>query len=199
MASPVLAAPGPEGLAERVQALTAQLERLDDPLVRERMHELIGAILDLYGEGLERIFQALADPEATGPAIRDGLTRDGVVASLLLIHGLYPVGLETRVTEALDKVRPYMASHGGNVELLGLEHGVARLRLQGSCNGCSASAATLELAIKRALDEAAPDLLGIEVEGVAPAAQVGSAAASNGSPGPRDHTWLDCNGLVQLS
>ena len=195
----MLGVPGPEGLVDRVQALTGQLETLEDPLVRERMHELIGAILELYGEGLERIFQALADPAATGPAIRDSLTRDGVVASLLLIHGLYPVGLETRVTEALDKVRPYMASHGGNVELLGLDGGIARLRLQGSCNGCSASAATLELAIKRALDEAAPDLLGIEVEGVASPAKVEPSAVPHGIPQPRDHTWLDCNGLVQLS
>ncbi|MEO7477567.1 MAG: NifU family protein [Gemmatimonadales bacterium] len=159
-------APGPDGLVERVQALTAELDAIGDPAARRSAHELIGAILELYGEGLERIFQALADPQAMGPAIREQLTGDGVVASLMLIHGLYPVGLETRVTEALDKVRPYMASHGGNVELLGLEGGVARLRLQGTCNGCSASAATLELAIKRALDEAAPDLLGIEVEGV---------------------------------
>ncbi len=199
MASPVLA-PGPEGLVERVQALTAQLEALEDPLVRGRMHDLIGAILDLYGEGLERIFLALADPTATGPDIRDRLTADGVVASLLLIHGLYPVGLETRVTEALDRVRPYMETHGGYVELLGLEGGVARLRLQGSCHGCSSAAVTLELAIKRALEEAAPDLIGIEVEGAEPAGAVHSPAqSSNGGSIPRDQTWVDCNGLVQLT
>ena len=58
--------------------------------------------------------------------------------------------------EALDTVRPYMESHGGNVELVGLEDGVATLALQGSCNGCAASRATLELAIKQALDEHAP-------------------------------------------
>ena len=60
------------------------------------------------------------------------------------------------MVEALDSVRPYMESHGGNVELLGLEDGVARIRLQGSCDGCPASSATLELAIKQALEEAAP-------------------------------------------
>ena len=69
---------------------------------------------------------------------------------------------------ALDSVRPYMESHGGNVELLSLEHGIARIHLQGSCSDCSASAVTLELAIKQALEEAAPDLEGLEVEGVTP-------------------------------
>jgi Fe-S cluster biogenesis protein NfuA len=84
-----------------------------------------------------------------------------------LMHDLYPVALEDRVTEALDSVRPYMESHEGGVELLSLEEGVARLRLQGHCHGCAASQATLELAIREALEQHAPDLLGLEVEGVA--------------------------------
>ena len=61
-----------------------------------------------------------------------------------------------------------MESHGGNVELLSLEDGVARISLRGSCSDCAASSVTLELAIKQALEEAAPDLEGLEVEGVAP-------------------------------
>jgi Fe-S cluster biogenesis protein NfuA/nitrite reductase/ring-hydroxylating ferredoxin subunit len=108
------------------------------------------------------------------------------VASLLLIHDLYPVSLEERVVEALDTVRPYMESHGGNVELLAIEDGVAKLALQGSCNGCAASRATLELAIKQALEEHAPDLVGLEVEGVSEPGPIGAAlpmapASPNGS------------------
>jgi nitrite reductase/ring-hydroxylating ferredoxin subunit len=61
-----------------------------------------------------------------------------------------------------------MESHGGNVELLSLDHGIARIHLRGSCSDCSASSVTLELAIKQALEEAAPDLEGLEVEGMAP-------------------------------
>ena len=97
--------------------------------------------MDLYGEGLVRIFDAIA--EDGSEALRSRLVEDGVVASLMLIHDLYPVPLEERVQEALDSVRPYMESHGGNVELLGIEDGVARLRLEGSCHGCAASASTL--------------------------------------------------------
>ena len=153
-----------EALVGRVEELTAQLEAIGDPFARSCAEELVGALMGLYGEGLERIFEAIA--EEGSEALRDRLTEDGVVASLMLIHGLYPVALETRVQEALDSVRPYMESHGGNVELLGIEDGVARLRLEGSCNGCPASASTMELAIEQALQEAAPDLAGIDVEGV---------------------------------
>jgi Fe-S cluster biogenesis protein NfuA len=151
----------------RVQELTEALEGLDEGHAKEVAEDLVGAIVDLYGEGLARVVDALQQAGAAGQAIHEQLVHDGVVASLLLIHDLYPIDLETRVLEALATVRPYMESHGGDVQLLALDHGVARLRLVGHCEGCPASAATLELAIKEALDEAAPDLAGLEVEGVA--------------------------------
>jgi Fe-S cluster biogenesis protein NfuA/nitrite reductase/ring-hydroxylating ferredoxin subunit len=148
----------PEALVARVEQLTAQLEP------GGAAEEMAGALMDLYGEGLVRIFGAIA--EDGSDALRERLVEDGVVASLMLIHDLYPVPLEDRVQEALDSVRPYMETHGGNVELLGIEDGVAKLRLEGSCNGCAASASTLELAVEEALKATAPDLEGIDVEGV---------------------------------
>jgi Fe-S cluster biogenesis protein NfuA/nitrite reductase/ring-hydroxylating ferredoxin subunit len=150
---------------ERVQELTDALQALEDGHAKETAEELVGAIVDLYGEGLARIMQALP-ADAAGDEVRQRLAGDGVVASLLLIHDLYPVPLETRVLEALASVRPYMESHGGNVELAGIVDGVAQLRLEGHCHGCPASLSTLELAIKDALEQAAPDLLGVEVDGL---------------------------------
>jgi Fe-S cluster biogenesis protein NfuA len=156
----------PEDLVARVEELTTALEQVADPFARGIAEDLVAAIVELYGEGLERIGAALGEGGEVGAQIRDRLVEDGVVASLLLIHGLHPVSLADRVLEALDTVRPYMESHGGNVEIVGIENGVAHLRLQGSCSGCPASQATLELAIEQALMESAPDLLGLEVEGV---------------------------------
>ncbi len=154
---------GPERLFERVQELQDRLDECSDVTVRELADELVSAVVAMYGAGLERIFSS---PE--GERLAASLSEDPVVATLLLIHDLHPVPLEQRVQEALQTVRPYMESHGGNVEFLGLEDGVARLHLRGSCSDCSASTVTLELAIKRALEEAAPDLVGLEVQGVAP-------------------------------
>jgi Fe-S cluster biogenesis protein NfuA len=156
----------PEELVERVQELLGSLDEIADPVAQQRVQELVGTVLELYGAGLERILGVLADAGEPALPIRDALLEDGIVASLLLIHGLYPVPLEERVMQALDSMRPYMATHGGSVELLSVEDGVARLRLGGSCDGCPSSAATLEYALKEAIDMAAPDLLGLEVEGV---------------------------------
>jgi Fe-S cluster biogenesis protein NfuA/nitrite reductase/ring-hydroxylating ferredoxin subunit len=174
---------------ERVQELTQALEALEDGPAKALAEDVVGAIVDLYGDGLERIVAILAESGVAGQEIHERMVEDGVVASLLLIHDLYPIDLETRVREALDGVRPYLESHGGDVELLGVEGGVARLRLQGSCHGCAASAATLELAIKDALDAAAPDLAGLEVEGV---------AATNGASAPTP-TWMSLDSAADVA
>jgi len=168
----------PELLLDRVQQLSEQVEELPDPRARELASDLVSAVIAMYGDGLERIVAAIAETGDAGAAILDRLTQDGAVSSLLLIHDLYPVDLRERVVEALDTVRPYMESHGGNVELVSLDDGVARLALRGSCNGCSASRATLEQAIEQALAEHAPDLAGLEVTGVV------DAVPGPGQPAP---------------
>jgi len=185
-------APAPP--VERFGELIARLESIADPEARELAEELIGTMLELYGEGLERIFEALE----AAPEVRDSLADDGVVASLLLIHGLFPVPLAERVEAALVSVRPYMESHGGGVELIKLEEGVAHLRLQGSCDGCHASASTLELAIREALDERAPDLDGIEVEGLVEPRQPKKLLPLVGESAPGQATWVELVGVAGL-
>jgi Fe-S cluster biogenesis protein NfuA len=96
----------------------------------------------------------------------DTFASDDLLSSIFLLHDLHPVDLETRVMLALDEVRPYLKSHGGNVEFVRLEGNVAYLRLEGSCHGCPGSTNTLKLAIEEVLYKAAPDLAGLQVEGV---------------------------------
>jgi Fe-S cluster biogenesis protein NfuA/nitrite reductase/ring-hydroxylating ferredoxin subunit len=158
----------PEELLERVQELQDRLDSVGDPASRKIAEELVSAVVRMYGAGLERILERMLSAGEAGERIAVALTDDEFLATLLLIHDLHPVPLEARVQDALDSVRPYMESHGGDVELLSLDHGIARIHLRGSCSDCSASAMTLELAIKQALEQAAPDLEGLEVEGVAP-------------------------------
>ncbi len=144
----------------RIEALLEQVEGLPPAL------ELVQALLDLYGEGLGRIV-------ASDPALVARLDGDEVVTHLLLLHGLHPVPLEERVVGALDEVRPYLASHGGGVELLGVDDGIVRLRLQGSCDGCPSSTATLKLAIEDAIHKAAPDVDDVVAEGAPKPAAAG--------------------------
>jgi len=184
-----------EQLVGRVEDLQAQFESTGASATREVAEELVSAIVQMYGAGLERIVASLSEAGIEGERLAAGLVEDPLVATLLLIHDLHPVPLEQRVRSALDSVRPYMESHGGNVELLSLEHGIARIHLQGSCSDCSASSVTLELAIKQALEEAAPDLEGLEVEGVAPSTG-GELPVLMSTPAP---SWLDVESVSSLA
>src|SRR4029453_2335974 len=101
----------PEQLIARVQELTGRLEDLEDVACRELAEDLTGAVVQMYGAGLERIVELIDDEETRGR-----LAADELVAGLLMIHDLYPVPPEERVTQALESVPPYMESHGGNIE-----------------------------------------------------------------------------------
>jgi Fe-S cluster biogenesis protein NfuA/nitrite reductase/ring-hydroxylating ferredoxin subunit len=184
-----------EQLVERVQDLQAALESCGESVPRGLAEELMSAVVQMYGAGLERILGTLVDAGPDGERLAASLPDDPLVATLLLIHDLHPVPLEQRVQEALDSVRPYMESHGGNVELLSIEHGVARIHLRGSCSDCSASSVTLELAIKQALEEAAPDLEGLEVEGMpAPSGMALPVVMSEPT-----RSWFDVESVASLT
>jgi Fe-S cluster biogenesis protein NfuA len=171
---------------ERVEALIQELERLPDPRARAHTREILQCTLELYGGALERIFETIADTGESGLALIDSLAQDDLVGSLLALHGLHPLHLEERVGLALEKVRPYLRSHGGDVELLQVVEGVVRLRMQGSCHGCPSSAMTLKLAIEEAIYEKAPDVTGIEVEGA-----VASSAPPSSTFIPTEHLLMD--------
>jgi Fe-S cluster biogenesis protein NfuA/nitrite reductase/ring-hydroxylating ferredoxin subunit len=152
---------------DRLERLVQEIDALPAGRVRDSVVEIVQELMDLHGAGLERAFDVIHESAGGGQPLIDRLAQDPVVCNLLLLHDLHPVPLDERVNQALASVRPYLGTHGGNVELLALtSEGVAQLRLQGSCHGCASSAVTLKLAIEQALKEAAPDLAGIEVEGV---------------------------------
>jgi len=153
---------------KKIQKLIEQIEAFPDENASALLNECLQSVLALYGDGLARILQLVKNAGADGEKVRDALIHDKLVRSLLLVHGLHPQSLETRLQEALGKIRPYLESHGGNVELLALENDVARLRLQGTCKTCPSSTITLELAVRQAIEQACPDLLGFEVEGIQP-------------------------------
>lgn len=187
----------------RVEGLLGQLDALPDAVARDTATEAMQALLDLYGEGLGRIVDVLATGD--DGTLAQALADDELVAHLLLLHGLHPVPVQERVRGALEGVLPYLQSHGGNVQLLGVEDGIVQLRLEGSCSGCPSSSMTLKLAIEDAIFKAAPDIEEVRAQGaVAPADPpsgllqleiVKPAAAPSVSPG----TWAMAGGMPQLS
>lgn len=132
---------------------------------RERAEELLRVVAGLYGDGLERILTIVH--EASGDAseaIFARLCEDKLVESLLCLHGLHPIALEERIDAALASVLPYIKSHKGNMEVSRIEGDVVYLRLEGTCDGCPASAATLKMAVERAILERVPEIREVRAE-----------------------------------
>ena len=203
---------------EQIEGLIRKIENLPDPSARATSLALVKALMEFHGAGIERMMEIIAEGGEASNTVFDSFAGDDLVGSLLLLYGLHPLTLETRVTQALDKVRPYLDSHGGNVELLGITQGAVRLRLQGSCKSCPSSSMTLKLAIEEAIYAAAPDVVAIEAEGVSEPpsqltqsgfVQIGKPPSNGSAPDPMNgnggnavnarNNWEDVSGLQSLS
>ena len=170
---------------DRIEGLLQELGTVADPRIRAKAEELIRLLMELYGSALSRVLE-IVDHTGSADEIFDLLAADDLVASLLVLHGLHPLNVETRIARALDRVRPYLGSHGGDVKLLGVNEGVVHLRLEGSCHGCPSSTVTMKLAIEKAIEEAAPEVVRIEVEGAIPS--VSPASFGNGASAKSSQT-----------
>lgn len=141
----------------RLEKLLTEVEALDEP-TRVRVFELLDGIDHMHRMALGRL------PEVIGPEGVERLRRaDPALAWLLDAYGI-GVDEAAAAEEALEEVRPYIQSHGGEVEVLGAAEGIVRLKLSGSCSGCTASAITLKEGIEKALRERFAGFVAIDVE-----------------------------------
>jgi len=149
--------------SERIEKLIHKLESSADPGSLATARELVQSLMELYGAGLDRLTEIIAAKGDAGREILEELGRDVLVGNLLAANGLHPLDLEKRVRRAVEKVGAHLRSQG-SVDLLGIDDGVIRLRLQSSGSGCGSSAASLKSEVEAAMYEAAPDLVQLLIE-----------------------------------
>lgn len=192
---------------DRIQALL-DASIAGGPVMAERAEQLVREVADLYGAGLERMLRIAA---VSDPGVVDRLVADDLVASLMLVHGMHPHGVERRVSDALDTVRPYLGSHGGDVSLIGIvgdpDALTVRLQFTGSCKSCPSSAVTLELTVDDAVRAAAPEVSAIEVvtadaepaSTVIPAESLLSRVRVNGEATKNGASWHPVPDIADLA
>jgi Fe-S cluster biogenesis protein NfuA/nitrite reductase/ring-hydroxylating ferredoxin subunit len=165
------------------------------PVARERAEQLVGEVVELYGAALSRVLQIAAEHDS---AVVTACTTDDLVASLMLVHDLHPHDVHRRVGDALERVRPYLGSHGGDVELLGITGSTARLKFAGSCKSCPSSAVTLELTVSDAIRSAAPEITSIEVVAAEPSTAPTMIPADSLLSRVRGNQWHPVPDLADL-
>jgi Fe-S cluster biogenesis protein NfuA/nitrite reductase/ring-hydroxylating ferredoxin subunit len=201
----------PRALVADVERRLEELESLPDGAPREMAMGVVQALLDLYEAGLERMVEEIAARD--DGELAEALAQDELVAHLLLLHGLHPTPIDERVRSALELVRPYLESHGGNVELLEVDPPRVRLRLEGSCSGCPSSTMTLKLAIENAIRKEAPEIDEVVADGAVSEEQnpliqleispgLGGAGGEPGggaAPAEPAGAWSMAGGIPELS
>jgi NifU-like domain len=173
---------------DQIGELIAQLDSGGDVSLREAARTLVQRVMELHGAGLEQMMSIIAQAGEQGGHIVERFNRNDLVRSLLLLHGLHPDDLATRVRSALNTLAPSLRSYGATAELLDATGGVLRIKVEGSLKGCGLS--SVKSALEGAIYGAAPDLAGLVIEGLsepAPPSFVPVTALLNGiRPAPHD-------------
>jgi len=150
---------------ERIGGLVQEIESIADPAVRAATKNLVQSLMDLHGAALEKALDIVAEAGEPGMSIIDRLGRDSLVSSVLILYGLHPEDIETRVAKAVDRVRPQLRKQGCEVELLSVTDGAIRLRVETSSHTCGSTAKALQATLESAMYDAAPDLTSLVIGG----------------------------------
>jgi Fe-S cluster biogenesis protein NfuA len=154
--------------ARSIETLVGKLEHASDPALKTAAKDLVQAIMELHGAGLARILELVREVgDASANGLIDRFGREQLVRDLLLLHGLHPLDLHTRVTQALQDLSATLSSHEGRAELVSIdEDGAITVHFQVQSSGCGSTAASLKSRVEAALLDAAPDASSITVQDV---------------------------------
>lgn len=161
LTEPTPAADDLERLAAAVDRAAEAIAALDEP-ARAAVHELQDALEAFHKAALTRVVRRLRE-DPRGKELLFELVDDPLVYALLVRHGIVRLSPAARAARVIEHIRPYVQSHGGDVELVDVRDATVYVRLHGSCNGCSMSAVTLREGVEEALRANLPEISAVEV------------------------------------
>lgn len=160
---------------QRVQQLgklIAELEHLPDSPSKVAAGELVHLLMEVHGTGIERMMEVVFDSQTDGPKTINKLGDDPIVRCLLLLYGLHPEDLETRVQKSLDALRPRLRKLNYKVDFINVDEGTIRLRLESAGHACGSTMESVRSMVEEGVYEYAPDVTSLVI--AAPEEQLSS-------------------------
>ncbi len=151
---------------QKIGDLVHDLEAIADPASRAAAKQLVQLLMELHGTGLERILAIVFQSGDAGHRIIDDLGQDRLVSSLLILYGLHPEELQTRVERKLQEIDSKLHKMGAEAKLVSVNGGEVRVQVKLEGHGCGPTSGTVKAAVEEAIYEAAPDLTSLKVEGL---------------------------------
>jgi hypothetical protein len=167
---------------QKLGSLVNDLETIADPASRSAAKELVQLLMDLHGSGLERILEIVFPSGELGSEIIDKLGRDSLVSSLLVLYGLHPEELHTRVERKLEQIRSKLHKMGAQARLVSVNGTEVRVHAAIDRHSCGSTARSVRSVVEEAMYEAAPDLTSLVVEGLEEPSASGFVALEKLSP-----------------
>jgi hypothetical protein len=182
---------------QKIGNLVHDLETIADPASRAAAKELLQLLMDLHGTGLERILEVVFESGESGPRIIDELGQDPLVSSLLILYGLHPDELQTRVERKLQQIASKIHKMGAEAKLVSINGGDVRVRARIEGHACGSTSRTVQSIVEEAIYEAAPDLTSLVIEGLEEPADSGFIAVEKliGAATPRPVASVSSEGL----
>jgi hypothetical protein len=146
--------------------LITQFDQMPEGPPKAACKELVQLLMDVHGAGLDRIMEIVFESNGPGPAIVDELGRDTVTSSLLLLYSLHPQDLETRVLQAIDRMRSRLRKLSCGVDLAGIVEGAVRVRVAAAGHSCGSSSKDIRAIVEEGVFELAPDVASLEILGL---------------------------------
>lgn len=166
-------------LSEKLDGILEGIEERAAPEVASAVAELMEGLQRVHAEGLRKIAELLTEE----PDLFEKALDDPVISNLFFLYDLAVVDTEERVREALESARVMTASHGGELEVVDVEEGRVRLRIDWAHDAVSRETDTLRKGIEWALRERLPGFREVEIEGLEEEGAAAPVASSAGAAG----------------
>ncbi len=150
----------------RIGALVEELETIADPAARSSARQLMQLVMEFHGAAIDRILEILANGGEPGMAFIEQLGRDPMISSLLVLYGLHPETVETRVSKAVERLKAKLQRDGAAIEMLGIKDGAVSVKVTPGAHACGSTTSTLRSLVEDSIYEAAPDIAALTVEGL---------------------------------
>jgi Fe-S cluster biogenesis protein NfuA len=153
--------------------LVTRFDEMPDSPQKTAGKELVQLLMDVHGQGLERVMELIFESRESGTALIDRLGKDDVAGGLLLLYSLHPDAFEMRVQTAVERVRSRLRKLSCSIELLTAENGLVRVQLQKGGHSCGSSTHELQALVENGIYELAPDVASLEILGLEEAPSTG--------------------------
>jgi hypothetical protein len=151
---------------QRIGGLVHELDAIVDPAASSACKALVQSLMELHGQALERMLDVVFQSANAGTPLIDELGQDPLVSSLLILYGLHPEDLQTRVQRKIEQLGSKLSKMGAAARLVSVNGGDLRLHASVEGHGCGSTAKTVRAMLEEATYEAAPDLISLVIEGL---------------------------------